>query len=53
VNPSLTISAVSERAAAGLVARAADYGLPAPPAGFRPGTPDEIVGERVVPVAAG
>ena len=28
VNPSLTISAVCERAAAGLVARAADFGLP-------------------------
>jgi choline dehydrogenase-like flavoprotein len=51
VNPSLTISAVSERAAAGLVARAADYGLPAAPAGFVPRVPDEIVGERVVPAA--
>jgi hypothetical protein len=50
VNPSLTISAVSERAAEALVRRAADYGLPAPPAGFRPGTPAVHVGERVVPV---
>jgi choline dehydrogenase-like flavoprotein len=45
VNPSLTISAVSERAAEGLVNRAADYGLPAAPAGFQPRTPAEIVGE--------
>jgi enediyne biosynthesis protein E9 len=51
VNPSLTISAVSERAAAGLVARAGDYGLPSAPAGFVPRTPDEIVGERMVPAA--
>jgi choline dehydrogenase-like flavoprotein len=50
VNPSLTISAVSERAAEGLVARAKDLGLPAPPAGFAPGaTPPVHVGERVVP----
>jgi cholesterol oxidase len=44
VNPSLTISAVCERAAEQLVLRAADYGLPAPAAGhqFRP--PAEIVG---------
>jgi cholesterol oxidase len=49
VNPSLTISAVSERAAAGLVSRAADFGLPAPPAGFRPRTPAVHVGERVRP----
>src|SRR3954452_20191560 len=39
VNPSLTISAVSERAAESLVRRAADYGLPAAPAGFRPHAP--------------
>ena len=50
VNPSLTISAVSERAAQQLVLRAADLGLPAPPPGFRPGTPAVHVGERVVPV---
>ena len=50
VNPSLTIAAVSERAADRLVARAADLGLPAPPAGFRPGaTPPVRVGDRVVP----
>jgi choline dehydrogenase-like flavoprotein len=49
VNPSLTISAVSERAASGLVARSADYGLPAAPEGFKPRTPDLFVGERVVP----
>ena len=49
VNPSLTISAVCERAAAELVKRSADYGLPAAPAGFRHGTPRTVVGERVVP----
>lgn len=49
VNPSLTIAAVSERCAEGLVARAADLGLPARPAGLKPGVPEEIVGERVVP----
>jgi choline dehydrogenase-like flavoprotein len=49
VNPSLTIAAVSERCAEGLVARAGELGLPAPPAGFRASVPDEIVGERVVP----
>jgi choline dehydrogenase-like flavoprotein len=48
VNPSLTISAVCERAAADLVARSADLGLPAAPAGFVPGTPAEILGDRVV-----
>ena len=35
VNPSLSISAVCERAAAKLVARAADFGLPAPPPGLQ------------------
>jgi choline dehydrogenase-like flavoprotein len=49
VNPSLTIAAVSERAADALVIRGAGLGLPARPAGFRPGIPSEIVGERVVP----
>jgi enediyne biosynthesis protein E9 len=50
VNPSLTISAVSERAAEGLVARATDLGLPAAPAGFKGGrTPPVHVGDRVVP----
>jgi cell division septation protein DedD len=48
VNPSLTISAVCERAASELVARSVDLGLPAPPPGFAPGTPQEIVGDRVV-----
>jgi enediyne biosynthesis protein E9 len=49
VNPSLTISAVSERCAEKLVDHAADLGLPRKPAGFTAGIPDEIVGERVVP----
>jgi hypothetical protein len=49
VNPSLTISAVCERAASKLVTRADDYGLPKPPPGFTPGIPDEIVGDRVIP----
>jgi cholesterol oxidase len=50
VNPSLTISAVSERAAAGIVKRAQDLGLPAAPAAFNGGaTPPVPVGDRVVP----
>ena len=49
VNPSLTIAAVAERCAEGLVARAADLGLPAAGPGFKPRTPAETVGERVVP----
>jgi hypothetical protein len=49
VNPSLTISAVCERAAAKLVRRADDFGLPKPPKGFRFRTPAEHVGERVHP----
>jgi cholesterol oxidase len=49
VNPSLTISAVCERAAEKLVRRGADFGLPAPPAGFSPRTPSEHVGPRVRP----
>jgi hypothetical protein len=49
VNPSLTISAVCERAAAKLVRRADDFGLPAPPKGFRHRTPGEHVGPRVRP----
>ena len=48
VNPSLTISAVCERAASELIDRAADFGLPAAPPGFAPGTPQEIVGDRVI-----
>jgi hypothetical protein len=51
-NPSLTISAVSERCAEALVARAGDLGLPARPAGLQPGLPPENVGERVIPLAA-
>jgi choline dehydrogenase-like flavoprotein len=49
VNPSLTISAVCERAAAKLVRRASDFGLPARPAGFRHRTPAEHIGPRVRP----
>ena len=49
VNPSLTISAVCERAAAKLVKRGADYGLPAPPPGFRHRVPGVHVGDRVHP----
>lgn len=50
VNPSLTIAAVSERAAEALVRRSKDLGLPAAPAGFKPGaTPPVHVGDRVVP----
>jgi choline dehydrogenase-like flavoprotein len=49
VNPSLTISAVSERAAARLVGHADDYGLPPKPAGFRHRTPAQIIGPRVHP----
>jgi choline dehydrogenase-like flavoprotein len=50
VNPSLTIAAVSERAAEGLVRRSRDLGLPAAPAGFKPGaTPPVHVGDRVIP----
>jgi enediyne biosynthesis protein E9 len=49
VNPSLTISAVSERAAEQLVQRAEDLGLPKAPPGFTPRTPDVYVGDRVVP----
>ena len=40
--PSLTIAAVCERAAARLVDRAADHGLPVAPAGFRSGTPPRV-----------
>jgi cholesterol oxidase len=49
VNPSLTISAVSERAAEQLVARGNDLGLPARPRGFKHRTPGEHVGPRVIP----
>jgi choline dehydrogenase-like flavoprotein len=50
VNPSLTISAVSERALDQLVQRAADYGLPAKPAGFAPGVPGVFLGPHETPV---
>jgi choline dehydrogenase-like flavoprotein len=50
VNPSLTISAVSERAVAQLIDRAADYGLPAKPAGFAPGVPGVFLGPHTSPV---
>jgi choline dehydrogenase-like flavoprotein len=49
VNPSLTISAVCERAAAGLVNRAADYGLPKRRRKLRFTRPPERVGHRVHP----
>jgi choline dehydrogenase-like flavoprotein len=49
VNPSLTISAVCERAAAHLTKRAADFDLPARPDGFRHRAPGVHVGERVLP----
>ena len=49
VNPSLTIAAVCERAAERLVARGADFGLPARPAGFKHRPPGVHVGERVKP----
>jgi enediyne biosynthesis protein E9 len=49
VNPSLTIAAVAERCADELVARGPALGLPSPPADFRPGTPEQIVGPRVIP----
>jgi choline dehydrogenase-like flavoprotein len=52
VNPSLTISAICERAAELLVRRAADLGLPAPPPGLRHEPPPVYVGERVVPQRA-
>ena len=50
VNPSLTIAAVAERAAAHLTARSHELGLPRRPPGFKHRTPAQIVGERVVPV---
>ena len=49
VNPSLTISAVCERAAAHLVRRGEDFGLPKRPSGFRHRTPPEHVGLRIHP----
>jgi choline dehydrogenase-like flavoprotein len=49
VNPSLSISAVCERAAAKLVTRAADFGLPAPPPGLKHRPPGVHVGPRMKP----
>ena len=49
VNPSLTIAAVSERCAEGLVRHAGALGLPARPPGFRPRVPHEIIGPHAVP----
>jgi cholesterol oxidase len=49
VNPSLTISAVSERCANILVHRGKDLGLPALPEEYKARRPREIVGERVKP----
>jgi cholesterol oxidase len=51
VNPSLTISALSERCAERLVGNAADLGLPTRPAKLHPTTPPQHIGERVVPHA--
>jgi enediyne biosynthesis protein E9 len=51
VNPSLTISALSERCAERLVGHAASLGLPKRPANLRWAVPPEHVGERVVPGA--
>ncbi len=52
VNPSLTISAVSERCAQRLVDRGADFGLPGRPAELRARVPPQHVGERVLPGGA-
>ena len=49
VNPSLSISAVCERAAEKLVDRAADFDLPAPPPGLKHRPPGVHVGPRVKP----
>jgi choline dehydrogenase-like flavoprotein len=51
VNPSLTISALTERCAEHLVAHAAELGLPAAP-GFRARVPPEHIGPRVHPATA-
>jgi GMC oxidoreductase len=50
VNPSLTISAVAERACEQLIARSADFGLPAKPTGFKPGIPGVHLGPHTEPV---
>ena len=52
VNPSLTISALSERCAELLVDRAGDLGLPAKPAELEFKLPPEHIGARVVPRGA-
>jgi hypothetical protein len=49
VNPSLTISAICERAAAGLVGRAYDYGLPRRPKVFAHRPPGVHIGPRQLP----
>jgi enediyne biosynthesis protein E9 len=49
VNPSLTISAVSERCAEALVNRAGDLGLPKRPAHLRLAVPPQHIGARVKP----
>ena len=49
VNPSLTISALTERCAERLVARAGDFGLPARPRSLRFAVPPEHVGPRAIP----
>ncbi|HEV2981979.1 MAG TPA: GMC family oxidoreductase, partial [Solirubrobacteraceae bacterium] len=50
VNPSLTISAVVERACQLLIGRSVDYGLPAAPAGFAAGVPGVELGPHTEPV---
>jgi len=50
VNPSLTISAVAERACRLLIDRSADFGLPAKPAGFAAGVPGVHLGAHTEPV---
>jgi enediyne biosynthesis protein E9 len=49
VNPSLTISAVAERACEQLIARSADFGLPARPVSFKPGIPGVHLGPHTEP----
>jgi enediyne biosynthesis protein E9 len=49
VNPSLTISAVSERCAEQLVNRAEDFGLPTRPRSLAAVVPPQHIGERVIP----
>lgn len=53
VNPSLTIAAIAERAAAKLVRRGSDLGLPTRPASLRHRTPPQWVGKRVKPKRRG